>query len=173
MATVDKSDATGWAERVERLARLVPGVAGYQDREGLRETDKQVRVYVGELLGSVARDLEPAEQRLADAGTLDRLPALDRIGRRIGMLADRVRLASYGFAGVFALHKIRERELASLHDFDARLVETIPGLQAAVRGMAEKADQDTGFAEALRGAEEALQRVERTLDERDRLARGL
>lgn len=173
MATVDKSEASGWAECVERLARLVPGVARYQDREGLRETDKQVRIYAGELLGSVARDLEPAEQRLADGGKLDRLPALDRIGRHIGMLADRVRLASYGFAGVFALHKIREKELASLHDFDARLVEAIPGLQAAVRGVAEKADQDTGFAEAVRAAEEALQRVEQTLEERDRLARGL
>jgi hypothetical protein len=173
MATVDKSEAAGWAERVERLAGLVPGVAQYQDREGLRETDKQVRVYVGELLVSVGRDLEPAEQRLADGGKLDRLPALDRIGRRVGTLADRVRLASYGFAGVFALHKIREKELASLHDFDARLVEAIPGLQAAVRGVAEKADQDMGFAEAVRRAEEALQRVEQTLEERDRLAHGL
>jgi len=173
MPIVDKSEHAGWAERVERVARLVPGVAQYQDREGLRETDKQVRVYVAELLGGVARDLEPAEQRLTDGGKLDRLPALDRIGRRIGMLADRVRLASYGFTGVFALHKIRERELASLHDFDARLVETVPGLQAAVREVAEKADQDAGFAEAMRGAEEALQRVERTLEERERLARGL
>ena len=165
--------AGGWAERLERLARIIPGIGVYQDREGLREMDKRVRTRLGDLLARLARELEPAQRLLAEGGRLDRLPALDRIGRRASTLADRVRFASYGFAGVFDLHKIRERELVSLHDFDLKLLEEIQRLQSRVRALAEAAAQEGGFPQALQVAEEGLRSFEDTLDERDRLARGL
>jgi hypothetical protein len=163
----------GWADRLERLARIIPGIGAYQDREGLREMDKRVRTRLGELLARLARELEPAQRLLAEGGRLDRLPALDRIGRRASTLADRVRFASYGFAGVFDLHKIRERELAALHDLDLELLEEIQRLQSRVRALAEAAAQEGGFPQALQAAEEGLRGFEDRLEERDRLARGL
>jgi hypothetical protein len=173
MPNTDGNAGAGWAEQVERLARLVPGVAAYQDREGLRETDKRVRAYVAELLGGVGKELEPAQRRLAEGRWLDRLPALDRIGRRLGTLADRVRFASYGFAGVFALYKIGERELAQLHDCDVHLLEEIPRLQSAVRAAADQAGEADGFPAAAQAAEDALRHFEHALEDRERLARGL
>ena len=88
-------------------------------------------------------------------------------------LADRIRFASYGFAGVFAQPAIRERELAGLHEFDLRLLEEIPRLQSQVRMLTDTAGQDQGFSEALQATEAAVREFERTVDERDRLARGL
>jgi hypothetical protein len=173
MASAEKNEKAAWAERLERLARLVPGVSTYQDREGLRDTDKRVRTYLAELLGNVGKDLEPAQQRLVRERRLDQMPALERLGRQIATLADRVRFASYGFAGVFALHKIRERELAELHDCDARLLEEIPRLRAAILAVADAVGQTGGFAGAADVAEDALWRFGHALDERDRLARGL
>jgi hypothetical protein len=173
MPSVERSEKAAWAERMERLARLIPGVATYQDREGLRETDKRVRTYLAELLEKVGKDLEPAQRRLVQERRLDQLPALDRIGRQIGTLADRVRLASYGFAGVFALHKIRERELAELHECDARLMEEIPRLRSAVLAVGDAAGREAGLGGAADVAEDALWRFGHALDERDRLARGL
>jgi hypothetical protein len=173
MANASAHERGGWAERLERLGRLVPGLGTYQDREGLRETDKRVRTYLAELLANVGHDLEPTQRRLVDGRQLDRLPALDRIGRQVSTLADRVRLASYGFAGVFALHKIRERELSLLHEFDARLLEEVPRLQSSVRAVAEAAGHEDGFSEAAQAAEDVLWRFQQALDERDKLARGL
>ncbi len=173
MASADKTAAAGWGERVERLARLVPGLGRYQDREGLREADKRIRTYVAELLANLGRELEPAQRRLADERRLDRMTALDRLGRQVATLADRMRFANYGFAGVFAAHKIREAELAALHGFDVRLVEEIPRLQVLLKSVAEAAGRDNGFAEAVRAAEDGVRHLEETLDERDRLARGL
>jgi hypothetical protein len=173
MTQAEKSQTDGWAERVERLARLVPGVGPYQDREGLRETDKRVRTYLGELLGGLARDLEPAQRLLSEAGRLDRLPAVDRVVRVLNTVADRIRYASYGFAGVFDLHKIRERELTSLHEFDVRLMESVPRLQDRVRALTAASERVEWFDQAARAAESALRDFERTLDERDRIARGL
>lgn len=173
MANLDRTEPAGWAERVERLVRLVPGLGRYQDREGLRETDKRVRVYVAELLGNLGRELEPVQRRLTEERRLDRLPALDRLGRQLNTLADRTRFANYGFAGVFAVHKVREAELAALHGFDLRMVAEVPRVQTLLTAVAEAAGHENGFADALRAAEDGLRHLEETLDDRDRLARGL
>jgi hypothetical protein len=173
MATPSAREATGWAEGLERLARLIPGIGRYQDREGLRETDKRVRVYLAELLADLGRTVEGAERRLTEANRLDRLPALDRMARLLNTLADRIRYASYGFAGVFDLQKIRERELAAMHRFDVGLVEAITRLRAPVQALADKATDDTSFPPALQAVEGSLREFESSLGERDRLARGL
>lgn len=173
MASADRTGTAGWAERVEHLARLVPGLGKYQDREGLREADKRTRTYVADLLGNLGRVLEPAQRRLVEERRLDRLTGLDRLGRLLATLADRVRFASYGFAGVFAAHQIREAELAALHGFDVRLLEEVPRLRTLLQAVADAAGRDEGFADAARAAEDGLRHLEETLDERDRLARGL
>jgi hypothetical protein len=173
MTPTDRGEATGWAEGLERLARLIPGVGRYQDREGLRETDKRVRVHLAELLAELSRMVEGAERRLTEANRLDRLPALDRVARLLNTLADRIRFAAYGFAGVFDIHKIRERELAAMHRFDLGLVEAVSRLRGSVQALAEKATDDAAFPQALQAVEAGLQEFERTLGERERLLRGL
>jgi hypothetical protein len=165
-------NVSGWAERLERLARAVPGVGRYQDREGLRETDKLVRVHLADLLGELNRIVEGAERRLTEIGRLDRLPALDRVGRRLATLADRIRNASYGFAGAFDLHKIRETELAGLHRFDVDLLEAVPRLRQPLMALAEAADEAV-FPQALQAAEVGLHELERRLTDRDKAARSL
>ena len=173
MSERERDQAAGWAERLERLARLVPGVGVYRDREGIREADKQVRVFVAEQLHGLLRELEPAQRRLADAGRREPLPPLDRIARQLSTLADRIRYASYGFAGVFAAQKIRERELAALHGFDLQLLQALPELRSRIQAAADAAERDDGVREAFEAAEKAVRGFDRMLDDRDGLARGL
>ena len=173
MTPVGSRDASNWAERLERLARLVPGVGRYQDREGLRETDKQVRVHLADRLTDLTRIIQGAERRLTEAGRLDRLPILDRVARRVSTLADQVRHARYGFAGVFDLHKIRETELAALHRFDLELMEAVLRLRQPLMALAEAATDEAAFPQALQAAEAALQEFENRLAERETVARSL
>jgi len=173
MATAAAREGSGWAEWLERAARLIPGVGRYQDREGLRETDKQVRVFVANLLADLDRTVEGAKRRLIEANRLDRLPALDRVARLLNTLADRIRFASYGFAGAFDLHKIRERELAALHQFDVGLVEAVSRLRAPIQALADKATDEAAFPQALQAVEAGLQEFKSTFRERDTLLRGL
>jgi len=173
MTTPPPRDASGWAEGLERLARLIPGVGRYQDREGLRDTDKRVRVHLAELLADLHRTLEGAERQRTEANRLDHLPALDRVARLMNTLADRIRFVGYGFAGVFDLHKIRERELAAMHRFDVELVQAVSRLRDSVQALADTANDETAFHQALQTAEAGLQEFERALGERDRLARDL
>jgi hypothetical protein len=173
MATPSPREGIGWTEGLERLSRMIPGVGRYQDREGLRETDKRVRVHLAEMLADLGRTLEGAVRRLTEAKRLDRLPALDRVARLLNTQADRIRLASYGFAGVFDLHKIREKELAAVHRFDLGLVEAASRLRGPVQALGDVATDEAALPQALQAAEAALQAFERTLAERDRVLRGL
>lgn len=173
MTPVDSRDASNWAERLERLARLVPGVGRYQDREGLRETDEQVRVHLAGRLTDLTRIIQEAERRLTEAGRLDRLPTLDRVARRLSTLADQVRHTRYGFAGVFDLHKIREAELAALHRFDLVLLEAVSGLRQPLQALADAVSDDTAFPQALDAADAVLQDFEHRVADRDRVARSL
>jgi hypothetical protein len=169
----DPDAPTGWAERMQSLARVIPGIRGYQDREGLREADKQVRTHLADQLRVLGRSLEEATRRLADAERLERLPAIDRLSRLLATQADRVGYAAYGFAGVFDLHKIREAELAALHQFDLGLVEALARLRGPVQALAEATADDAHLGVAIAAAEQALRAFEGTVAERDALARGL
>ncbi len=163
----------GWADRLERLARLIPGIGAYQDREGLRETDKRVRLHLAEQLSRLGRILERAEQRLTDARRLDRLAQVDRVARTVATATDRIRTASYGFSGVFDLRKIREAELGALHGYDVRLLEEVPRLKERLQAVADAATADIGFPEAVDAAQAVLEAFGVALDERDRVARRL
>mgnify|MGYP000953624267 CR=1 FL=1 len=173
MSSTSPDPSGGWADRLERLARFIPGLGRYQDREGLREVDRQVRTLMAHELVGLCRVLEGAQQQLADLHRLEALPALDRINRRLATLADRIRFASYGFAGLFDLHKIRETELAALHRFDLALLEQVPLLRDALQQLAAAAREGEDLAERLAATEQAVDRVEGAMEERDRLARGL
>lgn len=173
MTTPSPTAESGWAESFQRLAHHIPGLGRYQDREGLRETDRHVRGYLAGLMEDLPRPLEAAQRRLAEAGQLDRLPALDRVARVLLALADRIKFGSYGFAGVFDLHKIREGELTALHRFDLGLVEALPRLQEGVSTLADAAMDETQFPQALQAMETVLRDFERGLAEREKLAHSL
>ena len=53
------------ASRLERLVRFVPGVAGYQDRENSRTTDKQVRMRLVQEIGRLIKGLDDDKERIA------------------------------------------------------------------------------------------------------------
>ena len=63
------------AKRLERLVRFVPGVAGYQDRENARATDKQVRMRLAGEIHRLIQSLEEDKERIAASGDLSSLPA--------------------------------------------------------------------------------------------------
>ena len=54
------------ASRLERLVRFVPGVAGYQDREHSRATDKQVRMRLVQEIRRLIQGLDDDKARPRD-----------------------------------------------------------------------------------------------------------
>lgn len=140
------------ASRLERLVRFVPGVAGYQDRENSRATDKQVRMRLVQELGRLMIALEEDKARLADGGDLPGLPLLDRLSGRVERLSRTVEFAGRGYTGLFDLHKVDGDTLDQLYAFDLGLFDAL----SAVRAKAEAVRAVLGDAAGLSSAADQM-----------------
>ena len=157
------------AGRLERLVRFVPGVAGYQDRERSRATDKQVRMRLVAEMRRLMRVLEEDKARLVESHDLDALPRLERLSARLERLTRVVEFAGRGYTGLFDLHHVDGDTLDQLYAFDVGLFDALN----VVRARAEALHAALGDAEALEGAarhmREALDDFDELFDKRRRI----
>jgi hypothetical protein len=160
------------ATRLERLVRLVPGAAGYQDRENSRATDKRVRMRLVEDMQRIALFLEQDKARLAESGSFSSLYLLDRLSGRLERLGRTVEFASRGYAGIFDLHKVDAETLEQFYAFDLGLFDAL----SVVRAKAEAVRAALADAVALKSAAlhmtEALDDFGQLFDQRRRIVDG-
>jgi len=157
------------ASRLERLVRFVPGVAGYQDRENSRATDKQVRMRLVQEMRRLMQGLEDDKAHLAESADLSALPRLDRLAGRLERLSRTVEFAGRGYTGLFDLHKVDHETLDQLYAFDLGLFDAL----SVVRAKAEAVRAARADATALRAAAdhmtEALDDFGQLWDKRQRI----
>ncbi|RME51019.1 MAG: hypothetical protein D6790_20485, partial [Caldilineae bacterium] len=100
---------------IERLLKGLPIIRGYVDKDLRREADRRLRQ-------TIAAGLEAEKQRLYDlqkiflrSGGLRYMDDLDGAVQKLQTLIDRIKTASYGYAGLLDAVKIREEQLNALH----------------------------------------------------------
>jgi len=121
---------------VEALLKGLPGIRGYVDKELRRATDKRLRE---QLADALQRDkdalLQIQKQLLANSG-LKWVAKVDSAVQRLQTTIDRIRSASYGYAGFFSDVRIREEELDALYRFDQSLATQISAITPIVDRLA-------------------------------------
>jgi hypothetical protein len=155
---------------LECLARALPGIAGYQEKETSRDADKALRVLLATKLDERRRELEEAMRELTRAGALASLPVLDRVAAKLDQLANTIRYASRGYRGVFDAEKIDGQALERMREFDTILARRIDALAepagALTRSLADAAARERAVQDLWR----ALGAIERELSMRQALA---
>jgi hypothetical protein len=168
MAGIDErvEESKNWWER---LVGKIPGIRGYKQKETRRETDKIQRVFIAERLDTCLGKLDDVKLDLVKAGSLDLLGEVDVVMRKLRTVADRVRFADYGYAGMFDPVKVGVEKLDELYAFDKSL-ETDAGsiveLAAALSAASPSLGADIGL---LGGRIEAL---DARFSEREHLITG-
>lgn len=114
-----QSSASGF----ERLVRHIPGFGGYKEKEQRREADKLLRLYVARQYEAQLARLNSIQTDMADQGDLKTVVALERTAMKLQLLIDRIKTASYGYAGLFDAAKVDNVALDRLYAFDESLVE--------------------------------------------------
>lgn len=133
----------GKYNKVEDLAKTIVGYKGYKDKEVRREADKLLRLQIARGFDEQRRRLNSVQVRLASAGRMGVLVPMDRVLMRLQFLVDRVKTASYGYAGLFDAAKVREAELDALYTFDSALLGSVDRVKGLVGGAtAAKTDED-------------------------------
>jgi hypothetical protein len=121
---------------LERLAARLPGIGGYREREGRRETDRRLREWLAGRLDEGASDLDPLRNAITRGGRLDAMNDLGELDRTIKKTAAALRFADAGYGGLFDAVKIREDELAAIYAFDLSLLESVETLALRLHALA-------------------------------------
>lgn len=159
------SEQRNW---LERLGDKIPGYSGYVEKERRRDIDKLHREHLAERLRATKQPISDLVRNLSASGRLFEVGPLDRVSKKIDQIENRVRFASYGYAGFFDVVKIQEAQLDAIYRFDLALVEKVEELERQARSLAERGATPEGLKDAAAEVERAADDLNRTFDERYR-----
>lgn len=154
------------AQHLNRLARLVPGVAGYQNIEDLRETDRMIRQRLSADLREGERDIEEIKRRLMEKRDLSFLPGLDYLTVKMDKLGNVMKYAGQGYRGFFDPYPVDQEKLEQLYAFDLRLFDEVQAIQERVRALESLAEDPLALKEAIHALDGALDQLEKIFSTR-------
>lgn len=158
---------------LEALMRKIPGFAGYLDRERRRDADKVNREFLARRVGELKAALQGMQEGILDSGNLGLVAQLDRLGNRMDRVIERLRHASYGYAGFFEAHQVNEEELDRIYEFDLSLVNQLGAAEEAVVGFRSALAGEGDPAARLEDLRRRVEELDRKLDERERILKGV
>ncbi|MGB8508053.1 MAG: hypothetical protein WCD76_06600 [Pyrinomonadaceae bacterium] len=156
------SDLRNW---LEQLGDKIPGYSGYSARERRRDADKEQRERLADRLRAAKEPLNEAVRRLSSSGRLMSVGPADRLLKKIDGAENRVRFASYGYAGFFDAARIDEPQLDALYQFDHALIEAVEEIARLAGEYRDKIADESYLPTALEGA---VDKFNHTFDERHR-----
>ncbi len=151
---------------LESLMKKIPGYKGYKEKELRREADKLLREQIAGQLEDQRRRLVGLQNRAISQAQVEYLDDLERVAMKLQLLSDRVKTASYGYAGLFDALKIKEEQLDMLYDFDARLLASVSVIAADVDRVESAIAAREGVDEAVYELAETLEQANRTFGHR-------
>ncbi len=157
---------------LEKLTGFIPGWGGYQERQTRRKADQLLRQTLAEKFAGQRQRLDVAQKDLINHGKMDLLDDVGSAVTQLQTFIDRVRLASYGYSGLFDAAKINEAELEQMYNFDAALFEYVERLDAANDRLRQAIPSGEGLVETIRIVQDICREANSTFDQREHVILG-
>jgi hypothetical protein len=153
---------------IERLLKGLPIIRGYVNKELRRDADYRLRQTLTEELNAEKGRLYVLQQKLLSGSGLRFIEAVDGVIQKLQTLADRVRTASYGYAGLFNAVRIREEQLDALHRFDVALANRTYEIREGIDQLSNAIESEEGIEGAIDALNTKMVEFSRLFDERHR-----
>jgi hypothetical protein len=140
---------TGDRDFFKQLLGKIPGFKGYFERQDRRASDKILRETVANRFEEQWRRISELQRDLISNGQIELIDDLEGAAIKLRQFIDRVRTASYGYAGFFDPIKIQEEQLAQVYQFDLVLLNSVDALTRAVDNVETSMGTD-GLPAAIR-----------------------
>jgi hypothetical protein len=135
---------------IERLLKGLPGIRGYVDKELRRDADKRVRDMIAQELEVQKQALLEVQRTLLNGGGLLWLDNVDQAVQKLQILIDRIKTASYGYAGLFDPVRIREEQLDALNRFDQAMAARTVDVKMAITSLSKAVNENGDIGDAVR-----------------------
>jgi hypothetical protein len=155
--------------KLEQLANRIPGYGGYRQKEQRREADKLLRLHVASQYEELLERLNRVQYDLVSGGDLTGMMLLERGVTKLQLLVDRIRTASYGYAGLFDAIKVDDDALDRLYDFDHAMLDGVNRLSAVLDEVVSAAAAAGPVQESGTALIQELEQLHRLYSERQQV----
>jgi hypothetical protein len=154
------------SDAMKKLARILPGIAGYQDRETLRDTDKAVRLKLAGELEGIRLSIEAGKRLLMEKKDLSLLPVLDAITSLLDKTANLSRFSSRGYSGMFDTFRFTDEKISKLYSFDLGLFDDIESIRESAKELHDSAADAAAMKDAITRMSDAIGGLEKKFTSR-------
>jgi hypothetical protein len=154
------------SDAMKKLVRIVPGIAGYQDRETLRDTDKAVRLKLADELQEIRLSIEAEKKLLMEKKDFSVLPALDRITSLLDKTAHIAKFSSRGYSGMFDTFRFTDEKINKLYSFDLGLFDDIGCIRASAKDIHDSVADTAAMRNAINRMSDAIGGLEKKFSSR-------
>ena len=134
----------------KKLASKIPGFSGYVERQNRRAADKLLRESVSARFEELWRRTSELQTTMVSEGMIALMDEMEQAAIKLRTFADKIKTASYGYAGFFDAVKIKEEELAKLYQFDLAFYETADKIESALTNVEASMGDEEGLKAAIR-----------------------
>lgn len=116
----------------KKLLAKIPGFKGYIERGDRRMSDKLLREQVASEFEGLYQRVSSLQRDLISQGEIEYIDDLETSVIKLRQFIDRVKTASYGYAGIFDAIKIKEEELDQVYQYDYALLALSDEVSSAI-----------------------------------------
>lgn len=133
----------------KKILEKVPGFNGYVERSERRQADKLVRESIADRFDSLWGRISALQRQAISDGKIELIDDLEAPALKLRQFVDRIRTASYGYAGFFDSIKIKTEELDEIYQYDYALLASEEEVGRAIDNVESSMGTD-GLPAALR-----------------------
>ena len=157
---------------VKKLLAKIPGFKGYIQRGDRRMSDKLLRDKVADEFETHYQRVSGLQRDLISQGEIGYIDDLEASVLKLRQFIDRVRTASYGYAGLFDAIKIKEDELDEVYKYDYALLALSEEVRSAIDNVETSIGTD-GLDAAVRNLRSVSQQCVDAFNKRSEVMKGI
>lgn len=133
----------------KKLLSKIPGFKGYIERQNRRSADKLVRNTLARRFEDLWQRISSIQADMIGQGGIEYVDEMESAAVKIRQFIDRIKTASYGYAGLFDAIKVNEQELAQVYQYDLALINSADEVDRAIDNVEASVGSD-GLPAAIR-----------------------
>lgn len=155
----------------KKILSKIPGFSGYFERQNRRAADQLLRQTVAARFEEQWKRLSGLQRDLISQGEIRYVDDLEGAAIKIRQFIDRVKTASYGYAGLFDSVKVNQEELAKIYEYDLALLNSVDELARAI-DLVETSMGSEGLPAAIRNVTGVAQQAVEAFNRRSEVILG-
>jgi hypothetical protein len=163
---------TGDQDFFKKILVKIPGFKGYIERGDRRLSDKILREKIASEFEAHYQRVSSLQRDFISQGELQYIDDLEASALKLRQFIDRVRTASYGYAGIFDAIKIKQDELDQVYQYDFALLALSDQVASAVDNV-ETSIGTEGLDAALRHLRTVSQQCVDAFNKRSEVMQGI